>query len=92
MVSDLVSSRRDRAHEMRVGVGSVPGDEECCRNRFSLEQLQNPLATDGAELATRDHAGRLRREGTEPERDGVEVEGQANGGFRQVRCHGSYRA
>ena len=89
---DLVAGGRYRSGQMRVGVRRVPGDEEGGRDTLALEQPQDTLATDRAELPTRDHARRPGREGTEPERDGVEVEGQANGRFRRVRCHHRYRA
>ena len=85
MVADLVAGGGDGTDGVGVGFGRVTGDEEGAADAGAVEQAQDTLDADDAELATGDHAGRGGAVGSDPEGNGVEVEGETDRGL--VRGH-----
>src|SRR6476469_5706535 len=80
-MSDLVTGGEDCLDRMRVRLDRMTRDEEGGDDSPLREYLENPLNPQNRVLAARGRARGGRTARTDPDRDCVEVECQADGGF-----------
>src|SRR6185503_13965841 len=83
VMPDLVTGGEDFLDRMRVRLDRMAGDEEGGDNSPLREDLENPLNPQNRVFAARSRARGGRAARTDPDRDRVEVECQADGSFGQ---------